>query len=193
VAIEYDDDAILRGRVHRLTILAGAATVGELRRRNVATLALRDLRLVVEDLLINPYSAVASERVEPLDAGRVKLEGATIRIADLQDFLHGLKEFRQSQVRVDDGGLVFVMEQPGPDVSARVRFLPARDRPFALAADRVRVGRVPVPQALVNWVVRNYDPAPRLASRLPVPVEVGRISIADDGVRISSERGASGR
>ena len=95
------------------------------------------------------------------------------------------KDFRRATVRLDRNALAFVMEQPGPDVSARVRFLPGR--PFSLAADDVRLGGIPVPQALVNWVVRNYDPAPRLASRLPVPVEVGRITIADDAIRISRE------
>ena len=98
-----------------------------------------------------------------------------------------MKEFRRASVGLEGGALAFAIEQPGPDVSARVRFLPAHDRPFALAAEHVRLGGVPVPQALVNWVVRNYDPAPRIASRLPIPVEVGRIVIGDDGIRIAPD------
>lgn len=191
VALEYDD-AILQGRVRRLEITATAATVGELRRRNTATLPVHDLRIVVDDLLVNPYSAHGAGRFDPLDAGRVTIERATILARDFQSFLHGLKDFRRASVSLKDGAMAFVMEQPGPDVEATVRLLPARGQPFALAADRVRLGSVPVPQALVNFVVRNYDPTPGLVSRLPVPVEVGRISIGDDGIRISTD-GAGAR
>ena len=41
----------------------------------------------------------------------------------------------------------------------------------------------------MNWVIRNYDPAPRIASRLPIPLEVGRIVIGDDDIRISADGG----
>jgi hypothetical protein len=35
-------------------------------------------------------------------------------------------------------------------------------------------------------VVRGYDPSLRLASRLPAPVEIGRVEIAPDAIRIST-------
>jgi hypothetical protein len=78
------------------------------------------------------------------------------------------------------------MSLPGPDVAARVRVLPASDRPFMLAADHVTVGGIPVPSMLVDWVVRTWDPSPRIASRLPVPVSVGRIDITPEAIRISA-------
>jgi hypothetical protein len=56
-----------------------------------------------------------------------------------------------------------------------------------LIAERVRVGGVPVPDVLVNWVIRNFDPTPRLASRMPFPVEIGRVSVRDEALRISRE------
>jgi hypothetical protein len=63
---------------------------------------------------------------------------------------------------------------------------PAADRPFALEADHVRVGLVPVPDVLVNWVIRNYDPSARIAARLPFPIELGRISVSGEALRISA-------
>jgi len=76
------------------------------------------------------------------------------------------------------------MELPGPDISARVRFVPASDRPFALAADRVRVGGVPVPSLLVGWVMNVIDPSRGIAARLPFPVEVAQIEIAPAGLQV---------
>jgi hypothetical protein len=73
--------------------------------------------------------------------------------------------------------------------SARVRMLAAVDRHFMLAAERVRVGGVPIPAVPVNWVIRNFDPSPRSASRLPFPVEIGRVSVRDEALRISREGG----
>jgi hypothetical protein len=44
---------------------------------------------------------------------------------------------------------------------------------------------VPVPDLLVNWVIRNYDPSARIAARLPFPIELGRISVSGEALRIS--------
>jgi hypothetical protein len=45
-----------------------------------------------------------------------------------------------------------------------------------------------VPDALVNWVLRNLDPSPRLASRTRFPVAIGTVSVRDATLRISPER-----
>jgi hypothetical protein len=179
------DDAILRGRLGRVELEARAATFGELWRRNPALLRVRDLRIVVADALVNPFSAHAEGRLDPLDAGRVRLERATIHAQDFAAFLHELKGFKHASVELGRGAAAFAFRQPGPDVTARVRLLPARDRPFALEAEDVRLGGVAVPGGLVNWVIRSYDPSLRLAARLPVPVELGRVEITPDAIRIS--------
>jgi len=67
-----------------------------------------------------------------------------------------------------------------------VRLVPASDRPFALAFERVRAGGVPLPDLLVDWVVRSYDPSLALASRLPVRLEVGRVEITPDAISIAA-------
>lgn len=74
---------------------------------------------------MNPSSAQAVERVDALDADRVKIDGATIQSRDRQTFLRTRKEFRRASVRVEEGALAFVVQPLGPDVSARMRFLPA--------------------------------------------------------------------
>ncbi len=180
------DDAILRGRLNRVELRAARATVGELSRRNPALLRVHDLRITIEDALVNPFSAHAEGRLDPLAAGRARLEQATILAADFAAFLRDLKGFRNATVTLERGTAALSVRQPGPDVTARVRILPASDRPFALAADHVRVGGIPIPGGLVNWVIRNYDPSWGLASRSPVPIEVGRVEIAPDAVRIST-------
>ncbi len=178
-------DAIRQGRLERIDIAVGAATVGELWRRNAAVLRVHGLNIVFEDVLVNPWSLDGAGRLDPLDAGRVRLLRATILAPDFAAFLRDLKGFREASVELGQGGLTFVFRQPGPDVSGRVRILPSAARPFELAFERVRVGGVPVPGSVVDWVVRGYDPSLRLASRLPVRAEIGRVDIAPDAVRIS--------
>jgi len=179
-------DAIRRGLIDRIEIGVGAATLGELSRPNAAVLRVHDLRIVFEDVLVNPWSLDTAGRFDPLDVKRVRLPRATIRGPDLAAFLRDLKGFRQSEVRLEQGTLAFVFRQPGPDVSGSVRILPSAERPFELAFERVRLGGAPVPSLVVDWVVRGYDPSLRLASRLPAPVEIGRVEIAPDAIRIST-------
>ena len=180
------DDAILRGRIARVELRAARATVGDLTRRNAALARVRDLQLGVDDLLVNPFSAYADGRLNPLDAGLVRLERATILAADFNEFLRQLKGFKRASVTFEPGALVLAAAQPGPDVTARVRLVPSRDRPFAVAFERVRVGGVPLPGSLVDWVVRGYDPSLGLASRLPVRLEVGRVEITPDALRVAA-------
>ena len=180
------DDTILRGHIGRVEIRAAAARVGELKRPGSPLLRVGDLQFVFEDVLVNPFSVHANGRLSPLDARRASLERVTIREDDLRAFLKEQKGFKTASVKFEQGALAFVISLPGPDVAARVRALPATDRPFSLVADHVTVGGIPVPAMLVDWVVRTWDPAPRIASRLPVPVTLGRIDITPEAIRISA-------
>ena len=179
------DDGIRAGRITRVEIRAATATVGEFARGRTPTLRVRDLGVVIEDFLVNPWSALESGRLDPLDATRARFDSATLALADLQAYVARLPRFHRSVIAADGDALLVTMRQVGPDVSARVRLVSAPDRPFAVIAERVRVGPVPVPDVLVNWVIRNYDPSARIAARLPFPVELGRVSVSDQALRIS--------
>ena len=109
-----------------------------------------------------------------------------ILAADFSAFLHQLKGLRNASVTLERDALALAVAQPGPDLTARVRLVPASDRPFAIAFERVRVGGVPLPGLLVDWVVRGYDPSLGLASRLPVRLEVGRVEITTEAIRVAA-------
>jgi hypothetical protein len=186
VDLAYDDEALLRGRLRRVDVRATSARVGELKRPGSPLLRVGDVRFVFEDVLVNPFGVHATGRLSPLDARRATLERVTIREDDLQALLKEQKGFKTASVKLEPGALAFSMSLPGPDVAARVRVLPARERPFTLVADRVTLGGVAVPSMLVDWVVRTWDPTPRIASRLPIPVTVGRIDITPEAIQISA-------
>jgi len=177
------DAGILRGRIERLEVSAASALVGEFTRPRAALLRVRDLRLVVDGLDVNPWGALEG-RLDLLDGRAIRLERATILEADLRAFLGDLKAFRRASLAFLPGALALALPQPGPDVAARVRVVPAADRPFALVAERVSVGGVPVPAPLVDWVVRNFDPTLRMRD-LPIPVTVGRVDIAPGAIRVT--------
>ncbi|HEV8472211.1 MAG TPA: glycosyltransferase family 39 protein [Methylomirabilota bacterium] len=182
VRLTYDA-AIARGSLTRVELSARTATLGELRRRGAATLRVHDLVMIADDVLVNPY-ALEHERAALLDVGRLRLARAEIAADDLRTFLAGLKGFQHAKVALVAGAVDVTVEQRGPDVSARVRIVPVAGRPFGLGMDRVRLGGVPLPRALVDWVVRHYDPTPAMASRLPFTVEVGRVTITEQAIRI---------
>jgi hypothetical protein len=139
---------------------------------------------VIDEALVNPW-ALLEGRFEPLDARRIRLARATIRAEDLRAFLAGVKGFARTSVRLEQDALAMAAELPGPDVSARVRVLAATDRPFALAPADVRLGGLPVPEVLVGWVFRNFDPSARLGDRLPVPLELAPVRVTPASVRIA--------
>ena len=181
------DETLLRGHIGKVDIRAAGARLGDLKRPGSPLLRVADIKIVFEDVLVNPFAVHATGRLSPLDARRAALEQGTIREGDLQAFLKEQKGFKTASVKLEPGALAFVIGLPGPNVGARVRVLPADDRPFALAAEHVTLGGVPVPAMLVDWVVRTWDPTPRIASRLPLPVTVGRIDVTPEAIRISAK------
>jgi len=186
VDLRYDE-SLLRGHIGRVEIRAASARVGELKRPGSPLLRVGDVQFVFEDVLVNPFAVHTTGRLSPLDARRASIERGTIREEDLRAFLKEQKGFKTASVTLGSGTFAFAMSLPGPDVTARVRVLPASDRPFTLVADRVTLGGVAVPSMLVNWVVRTWDPTPRIASRLPMPVTLGRIDITPEAIRITEK------
>jgi hypothetical protein len=184
--IHYDDGA-REGHFARVELSAARVTFAEFQRPRAARLRMRDVRIVLEDVVINPFSAVHEERLEPLDAGRFRLERATITADDLERFLDELPKLR-TQVRLEPGALAVTVRQFGPDVTGRVRVVPVPGAlPVALVPEDVRVGAVALPDALVGWVMRQYDPTGRIARRLAMPVTIGRITVGPTAVTISTE------
>jgi len=184
VRLTYDE-SLARGRVQRVEIAAAAATVGEFTRRDAAALRVRNVRLLAEDVLVNPFS-LSDGRLDLLDVGRLRLEHAEVSAGDLQAFLDQLKEARGARITLVGDQVDVAIVHAGPDFGARVRIVPATDRPFALQVERARVGAVPLPPVLIDWVVRNYDPTPRIASRLPFPVEIDPVRVVGQTLQIGS-------
>ena len=187
IGLEYDDAALLRGTIRRVTISAASARVGELGRPKAATLRLRDIRVVLEGLTVNPARAALEGRIEPLALRRFRVERLTLTEADLQAFFAELTRLGRARVALLDDGARIRLAQPGPDVDLRLSVRPGSDgRPVVLDARGVRLGGVPVPDALTGWVVRNYDPTLKWA-QLPVPVDVSPVRIRRGVLEVGAE------
>jgi DUF2993 family protein len=178
VTLDYSPEDILRGRVERATITASAATVGELARRNRAPLRVRDVRLEVDGLVFNPQRLMEEGRLEILDAAALRVRSLVVTDEDLRDLLQGQPAGRGMTIRLGDGAALVRTARLGPEFEAMVRFGPGDgDRPLSLSVEGVKLGGLPVPRPLVEWVVRHLDPT--LSMRhLPVPIELAPITIA---------------
>jgi Dolichyl-phosphate-mannose-protein mannosyltransferase/LmeA-like phospholipid-binding len=186
VSLSYGAD-VREGRFTRVELAAAGVTFAEFQRRRAARLRVEDVRMVFDDVVISPFSAVREEQLDLLAVGGLRLERAMIRADDLARFLGELPKMH-TQVRLDHGALEVVVSQFGPDLTGRVRVLPAAGVwPFALIAEDVRVGSLALPSALVSWVTRQFDPTGRIARRLVMPVTVGRIAIEPSAVTVSSD------
>jgi hypothetical protein len=57
---------------------------------------------------------------------------------------------------------------------------------MTLAADAVRVAGLPVPDVVAGWIMRQFDPTPRLRSRLSVEATVAPLTITPQALRIGT-------
>ena len=186
MTLDYRPEAILRGEVEQVRLTADSATVGELDRRGRSPLKLHDIRLVVEGLVFNPRRLVETGELEVLDARALRIEHAVVIQADLDEFLRGQPAGTGVEVGLGDGAANVRVSRLGPEIAARVHLVPSSaDRPLALAVDRVRVARIPIPDFLADWIVRQFDPTlalrrlPALVTLPAVRIQPGRIEIGD--------------
>ena len=78
---------------------------------------------------------------------------------------------------MDEGWIQARWARPGPGLSARLALAAGSPlAPFTLRAADLRYAGVRLPGFLVDWIVRNFDPTPRLR-RLPMPVSMAPIRI----------------
>ncbi|HUO63253.1 MAG TPA: DUF2993 domain-containing protein, partial [Terriglobales bacterium] len=186
VGLSYQPDGILRGEVEQVRIIADAAVVGELDRKNRAPLALHDLRLVVDGLVFNPRRLVETGLLEVLDVAAIRVERAVLTQDDLDQFLRGQPAGAGMTVRLGDGVADVLARSLGPTIHARLRLVNAPgDRPIGLAVDSVRWGGLQVPGFLTDWIVRHFDPTLALR-RLPVPVAIAPIRIVPGRIEIGT-------
>jgi len=108
--------------------------------------------------------------------------------ADLAEFLGRQRGLGGLRATMEPCWIGVHWSLPGPDLRARlgVDAGPA-PMPFSLRADGVRYGGVRLPSLMVGWVVRNFDPTPRL--RLPITVPVVPISIEAGRLDVGSDPG----
>jgi hypothetical protein len=168
---------------------ARAATVGELKRRGRAPLRVRDARIEVDRLLIDPRRLVDTGALEILDAGALRIDGLVITQADLDALLEGQPEGRVLTVRLGDGAAEVKLKRFPAEARVGVR-VQAGDPPVALQVEDVRIIGLPVPGLLVDWLVRHFDPTPRLRN-LPVPVSIGTVRFRPGRFEIGDARAAS--
>jgi hypothetical protein len=186
VMLDYDPEGILRGAVDRVRLSADAAVVGELDRRNRVPLMLRDIRLAVAGLLFNPRRLVETGELEILDVSAISLERATLTQSDLNDFLRGQRGGAGVGVKLGDGTAEVTVRSLGPTIVAKVRLLSeAEGRPLALGLSGARIGIVPLPDFLTEWIMRHFDPTIGL-KRLPVPVTVAPVRILPGRIEIGA-------
>jgi hypothetical protein len=176
VQLDYRPQALVRGEVDRISIEADSAVVGELKRKDRAPLRVRETRLEVEGLVFNPRRLLEMGQLEVLDVRALRIKHLVVTEDDLHDFLRGQPPGGVA-VRLADGAADVQVSGLGPRISARVGLhASATGSPFALTAERVKLGPLPVPASLTNWIVRQFDPSPALR-RLPIPVVLSPIAI----------------
>jgi Dolichyl-phosphate-mannose-protein mannosyltransferase len=185
LALRVEHDAeIVRGRVKRIELSTDSAVLADYQRPDGARLRVRRLALVADDVLVNPFTLEADGRAALLDVGRLRVARAEISGDDAQAFLGQVRSLRRTRIRLTTDAIYVTARQPGADVSALIRVVPAADRRVMLNAERASIGWIPLPASLVNWVVRDYDPVERLTSGLPFPVEIAPVVVTERALRI---------
>lgn len=182
--LQYRPEALVRGEADSVTLRADTAVVGELSRKDRAPLRVREVRLRVEGLLFNPERLARTGHLELLDARALRLDRMRITEPDLREFLRGQPAGIGMTVRFADGVAHIRSTKLGPALEATVHLGPGREgAPFAIDVADVRIARVPIPGTMVSWVVRQFDPTPRLRN-MPVAISVAAVTLTPQAVEV---------
>lgn len=175
----YADAETLAGRLRRLTLRAESARVGDFRRKP-AGIRVRDAELSLEDIRLNPHALVIRGEMELLGAGRLVIRRAVVSASDLAEGLAELAPWlHRPAVSVAGGQLRLDAGVGGVRVAIALRLDPEPGAGgLAVRAERVRLGPVPLPAALVNAALDLLNPVGRLAEQ-PLPIAPPRVTLAE--------------
>lgn len=188
IDLRYRPEALLRGEIDALTVTADAASVGELSRKDRLPLRVREIRVTILNMVIDPVDVLERRVLEPLDAGAVSLERLVVLQADLQRVIDDQRQLARMTVELGDGAAQARVTGLGPRAEARVRVLPGSEKiPIALDVDQLRIGWLKVPDSLVHWIARAFDPSPQLG-RLPIKIQIAPVTIRPGRLEIGSTR-----
>jgi len=186
ITLDYRDDGLLAGQVDGVTVEAESALVGEFARRK-PPLRIGPVKVRASGIVVKPGRLAATGAVELLDVRSLRVERLGVAQDDLAELLarqRGLSGLRATMERC---GIAVHWSLPGPDLRARLGIdAGPGPAPFTLRADGVSYGGVRLPALLVHWIVRNFDPTPRLrrlpmaVSVAPISVEAGRLEVGTD-------------
>jgi hypothetical protein len=186
VTLDYRDEALTAGSVDAVTVEARSALVGEFARRK-PPLRIGPVRLRVRDVVVNPGRLAATGAVELLDVGSLRVERLGVAERDLGEFIARQRGLAGLRATMEDGWIHARWTLPGPALSARLALVAGPPpAPFTLRAADVRYGGVRLPGFLVDWIVRNFDPTPRLR-RLPMPVVLAPIRIQRERLEVGED------
>jgi hypothetical protein len=187
VTVGYRDEALQAGSVDTVTVEADSALVGEFARRK-PPLRIGPVRLRARDVVVNPGRLAATGAVELLDVGSLHAERLGIAEPDLAEFIARQRGLSGLRATMEDGWVHARWTLPGPELAARLALdAGSPPAPFTLRAADVRYGGVRLPELLVDWIVRNFDPTPRLR-RLPVPVSLAPIRIQPGRLEVGQDQ-----
>ena len=190
VTLDYRDDALAAGSVDAVIVEAQSALVGEFARRK-PPLRIGPVRLRIRDVVVNPGRLAATGAVELLDVGSLHVERLGVAERDLGEFIALQRGLAGLRATMEDGWIQARWALPGPGLSARLALAAGSPPdPFTLRAAEVRYGGVRLPRILVDWIVRNFDPTPRLR-RLPMPVSMAPIRIQRDRLEVGEDRAST--
>jgi hypothetical protein len=190
VDLTYTPDALRKGEIRQVRLEARSALVAEFARKG-ARLRVRELDLTFTGVIINPHRLLASGEIELLDVERLRVDRLVLTEEDINGFFAEHRRLRGLRLELEAGAVRVALTLPGPDVTGRLRLLAGRAgtsaggrgpipqasvAPLTIQAEQLSVGEIPLPGLLTQWVLRHYDPAPRLA-RLSVALELGEVRV----------------
>ena len=186
ITLDYRDDGLLAGQVDGVTLEAESALVGEFVRRK-PPLRIGPVKVRASGILINPGRLAATGAVELLDVRSLRIERLGVAQEDLADFLARQRGLAGLRATMERCGIAVHWSLPGPDLRARLGLDAGPEpAPFTLRADGVSYGGVRLPALLVHWIVRNFDPTPRLR-RLPMAVSMAPVSVGAGRLEVGTD------
>jgi Dolichyl-phosphate-mannose-protein mannosyltransferase/LmeA-like phospholipid-binding len=175
IAVDYQDEALRRGEVDSVALEAESALVGEFARHK-PPLRIGPVRVRARGVLVNPGRLAETGKVELLDVRSLTVERLGVGEQDLAEFLARQRGLGRLRATMEEGSIRVDWPLPGPNLSARVVVTAGPPPPFTLRADVVRYGGLRLPPLLVDWILRNFDPTPRLR-RLPITVSLAPVHV----------------
>jgi hypothetical protein len=157
--VEYSPDETRRGKIREMRIASEQAELGDFAFTSTG-LRVRNVEIVLRDLQIDVHALIGEGRLDVYAMRGAEFRRLSVSGEDLAAYAGRSADLTVGELAIEDGAIELQVtpKEFGRQVRLRIALETVAGRDVAFTIERLSVGGIPIPAAVVNTMLSPFTP-----------------------------------